>query len=199
MSDRHRLAAVGFAACLLAAGICSASQPPGELALETTLYYEHEGERLLVKRLQSGQDFQGMAITKEGNIFIAYSTPDGDASTILAIYDVTKRREQAMVDVGATGESEFSYNKEHGLVVFNWYNGIYLFSLEEVRDRPRDPNEGPTESFERVLVPVNKCGRCFQPRWLTANRIQYLQYNDDGTKTTETLDLPVNEIFRLKQ
>jgi hypothetical protein len=196
MSDRHRLAAVGFAACLLAAGICSASQPPGELALETTLYYEHEGERLLVKRLQSGQDFQGMAITKEGNIFIAYSTLDGDASTILAIYDVTNRREQVMVDVGATGESQFSYNKEHGLVVFNWHDGIYVFSLEEVRQIPDDSKS--LKSFQMALVPVKKCVRCF-PRWLTANQIRYLQYDDEGRTSTKILDLPANEIFRPKQ
>ena len=84
----------------------------------------------MVKKLQPAQVFEGTSITRDGSIFLAYSGSGDEATAVLSVYNVALRRERIFVELGATGESQFSYDGNTGLIVFDWENGIYVFSLD---------------------------------------------------------------------
>jgi hypothetical protein len=129
-----------------------------------------------------------MAIVTNGNVFLAYSSPGGEAASILSIYDVKLKRERVIVELGGTGESQFSYNSQIGLVAFDWHDGIYVFPFDTVSAIPDDRNA--LARFRDTLTLVLKCERCFKPHWSGRRQIEYAQYREDGTEATKRVDLP---------
>jgi hypothetical protein len=166
----------------------SASQTKGNLETETSLYYRTGDHRILVRKLQPSQAFQGMAVTRDGNLFLAYSGTGDEATTTLSVYDVPTQRERIFVELGATGESQFAYDASTGLVVFDWENAIYIFPLDAARKIPA--NRERQEAFKQILVLVTKCEACFQPHWTKDGRIAYTQYDTTGAAVPRYADVP---------
>jgi hypothetical protein len=156
---------------------CLAADVP-RLEVQTALFYRSDGHRSLIKRLDPGQAFQGRAITRDGRVFLAYDGPGSEASTVLSIYDVNANRESVIVEIGGTGDAEFSYDVKTNRVVFNWVDGLYLFSLDAAKKIAGDRD--PLAAFKRIVVLVKACKECSQPHWIADSKIEYLQYGKDG-------------------
>ena len=176
----------------LAVAIPAFSWPPqtkGEVQVvgERSLYYRTPTGRFLIKELKSRQHFQGTATIGEAEIFLAYSTLGGEAGTVLSAYDVKQKKEHVFLEIGDTGDSSFSYNSSNGLVVFNWYSGIYVFPLASLRSIPDD--RGAQKAFEKVLTLLVKCDGCFDPTWSGDRKVAYQQYEGSGT-VARYVDLP---------
>jgi hypothetical protein len=173
---------------ILLAPSWSASQTKGNLESETSLYYRIGERRTLVRKLQPSQVFQGTAIMRDGNIFLAYSGTGDEATTALSVYDVRTQRERIFVELGATGESRFAYDAETGLVVFDWEGALYIFPLDAARQIPA--NRERLDVFKRLLVLVTKCDSCFQPHWAKDGRIAYIQYDKTGAAIPRKAEVP---------
>lgn len=165
-----------------------AAEPPGTLEVQSSLYYRSGGRRLLVRQLQPSEIFQGTAVTRDGNIFLAYTGPPGEATTTLSVYDVNLRKERIIVGLGGTGETEFAYDRSTDLVVFDWNEGIYVFSLDSARKNR--PDRAQLDAFKKLIVLAVQCERCFQPRWTKDHKIAYLQYGEQGTQATKYAEVP---------
>jgi hypothetical protein len=143
----------------------------------------------LVKHLQPTQEFQGFAITRDGNIFLAYSGTTSEATTIISIYDVSLKTERVIVDIGATGATEFAYDVATDLVAFNWEEAVYVFALDAVRKIRRDP-ANPDEEFLKSIVLVARCVTCSPPCWTRDGRIAYLGYDKSGFQQRSYATVP---------
>lgn len=165
-----------------------AAQGVGSLETECSLYYRSGSRRVMIKRLLPSQSFQGTSMTRDGNVFLAYSGSGDEATTVLSVYDVGAQRERIFIELGATGETQFAYDSKTGLVAFDWENAIYVFPLDAARQIPS--NRERLEAFKKLLVLVTKCEACFQPRWTKDNRIAYLQYGSDGAGRAQYVDVP---------
>ena len=174
------------------------SEPRLVIEQERTLYYVAAGHRLLVKRLGPKQDFQGVAIVDEATVFLGYSGVRGEASTLLSVFDVRARREHLIVELGDTGESEFSYNRDNDFVVFDWYDGVYLFSLRAAVSIPAGPAR--YSSFEKGLIRLVPCahGGCFEPQWDGPRAITYLDRTGPGD-IVRRLDLPPEVLAKARR
>lgn len=149
------------------------------LELQSTLFYRSGGHRTLVKRLDPGQSFQGRALTRDGNVFLAYDGAGSEASSVLSVYDVKANKESVIVEIGGTGDSQFSYDAKTNQVVFNWVDGLYLFALD-VATKNVAGGRDPLAAFKRMVVRARACKECFQPHWTRNGMIEYLQYGKDG-------------------
>jgi hypothetical protein len=171
-----------------------AAQGTATLETESSLFYRVGARRILVKRLQPTQAFQGTAITRDGKVFLAYSGSGDEATTVLSVYDVTLQRERIFVELGATGETQFAYDSSSDLVAFDWEEGIYVFPLEVARSIPATRDR--LSAFKKILTLVVKCQGCFEPRWAKDNRIAYVQAGTNGQETTEHIQVPAGVIQR---
>jgi hypothetical protein len=181
------LAAVA-ASVVLSSCTAIAADVRGTLETESSLFFRNNGNRLLVKHLQPTQEFQGFAITRDGNVFLAYSGTTSEATTKISIYDVTLKTERVMIELGATGATEFSYDVATDLVAFNWVEGVYVFALDAVRKIRPDPAR--LQSFLKSIILVAKCGSCSPPRWTEDGRISYSEYEKNGLEQRKYATVP---------
>jgi hypothetical protein len=100
-----------------------------ELTNEETLFCDSSSGRFLLKALHGDQSFQGFGIVNQNEIFLAYSSGEAEASSILSVYEIADKSEKVIIEIGGTGESNYSLNEDTGMIAFNWYNGIYIFSF----------------------------------------------------------------------
>jgi hypothetical protein len=165
-----------------------ASQQPRLYRDGNQLLWRSPGRKpKLVKALAPGQRFQGFSVVDSGRLFLAYSDAGGEATTWVSIFSLSGWREERIVQIGATGESEFDYEASTGIMVFNWYDGLYVFSLKK---SVQLPDRGRLKAFEKTLVKILSCssGRCFEPRW---------EGNDRVKCRDETGDTPVERHIQI--
>jgi hypothetical protein len=169
---------------------CCCTYALGGLEVQTSVYYRIANSRSLVKRLPPSCALQGQAITRDGNVVLAYEGGDSEPTTLLSLYDVKRKRERVLVEIFTTPDLSFSYDKATDLVVFNWAgeHGIYVFSLDAARKIPLRLEALP--EFKKLIVHVAKCDYCYEPRWTKDHRIAYLEWGDHGPLGTKYLDLP---------
>jgi hypothetical protein len=169
-------------------GCCAHAQ--GNLEIQSSLYYRIGGRRILVKRLPSSYAFQGKAVTRDGNILLAYEGEGGEPTTVLSIYDLRLKKERVLVELVTTPGATFSYDKQTDLVVFNWsgQDGLFAFSLDAARKIPNNLERLP--EFKKCIVLVAKCQYCYEPRWTNDHRIEYLQWGDQGPLGTKYAEVP---------
>jgi hypothetical protein len=151
------------------------------------LYYRNGKTRTLLKRLKAADAFQGMSILQDGDVFLAYSTSEAGAGTILSIFDMKARHERVLTIIGGTGDSSFSVNTETGNVVFNWHGGLYVFSLPAIEAIPwgRDA----MSMFEKSVLKVADCTACGEPKWSGRRIIEYQEFAKDGSTATRHVEV----------
>ena len=91
------------------------------------LFCQVDDSLFQIKILSSDSNFQGYAVIDSINVFIAYQDEtNAEASTIISIVNIRTGKESKLTVLYATGDSQFEYNQENGLVVFNLLDGIYI-------------------------------------------------------------------------
>lgn len=135
-----------------------------------TLYYQTKDTLIEIKRLDHYR-FQGYDIIDSTHIFLAYIDPKFTAvATLLYIYDLKANKEKFIGEIGATGESEFFYNKENDYVLFDWHDGIYVFKLH-------DENGNIVDKIKEIKI-MDWQGGTIIPFWVDKNTIVYFIYYD---------------------
>jgi hypothetical protein len=175
---------IGFSS---SAGL-TAAEPKAALETEASLYLRAGRSRILVKHLGPTQELQGNSITRDGNVFLAYSGCGDGAGTVLSIFDVSLKKERKIIEIGAPCESEFLYDERTDLVLFNWFDGIYVISMDILKGIRVDRDV--FRQFEKLVVPVAKCQSCLEPVWTKDGKIAYRQYHMDGSSNTQLADVP---------
>jgi len=133
------------------------------------LYYHNKDKIIEVKRLSDGNYFYGYDIIDNTKIFMAYQNESaGDADAIISIYDLKTNKEIKLGELGAVGETSFVYN--NGLVVFNWYNGIYILILDLENN-----------SFKKVKIYDSQT--CFAPFWYNEDTVIFQVFVDSSPVT----------------
>ena len=129
------------------------------------LFYRYHDKLVLVKEFEKECEFRGYNVIDSTHIFLAYQ-PEGfsEASAIIAIYDVTKKKENILFELGGAGESIFDYNKNNGLVVFNWLEGIYVCPLNNFKE----------SNVKLLLKGIN----LFNPYWIDSSNIGYTEWSN---------------------
>ena len=152
-----------------------------EVRNERDVYIRDGRGARLVKRLGPAQAVQGAALVSPSTVFVAYSSDGAEAATVFALCEIGTSHERLIGELGATGQSRFSYNPSNDLVAFNWYDGLYVFSLGMAR---KSSGRGGVET---LLVKVKECGdgRCFEPEWKGA-RIVF----KDGDGRSQSVPVP---------
>jgi hypothetical protein len=153
--------------------------------INNSLFYNGSSGRIMVKRLKGVQRFQGFALVDKNRIFMAYSTNEAEAGTILSIYDLARKSEKQIIEIGGTGESNFAYNSKNGMVVFNWDKGIYVFELSKITNAPKDSKI--LSRFEQASYLIKKCSDCYEPKWISDLQIGYV--DGEGTKHSLNVSL----------
>jgi hypothetical protein len=180
-------------AVVLSSCAAIAADAQGDLETESSLFYRNNGRRFLVKHLQPTQEFQGFAVTRDGNIFLTYSGTTSEPTTIISIYDVKLRTERVMIEIGSTGGTGFAYDVATDLVAFSWEKGgeegVYVFALDAIRKIWRDP-ANLDERFFKSIVLAARCVTCSRPCWTRDGRIAYLGYDKSGFQQRSYATVP---------
>ncbi len=133
------------------------------------LYYHNKDKIIEVKRLNDGNYFYGYDIIDSTKIFMAYQNESaGDADAIISIYDLESNKEIKLGELGAVGESSFVYY--NGLVVFNWYNGVYLLKLDLKNN-----------SFKKIKIYDSQTS--FAPFWYNKDTVIFQVFVDSSPVT----------------
>lgn len=186
LSRRRARQPVWWSTAFLLLVACAGASPPGEVVLSKgeSLYYLVGSRQVLVRKLEHSSELQGYGLVDKTSVFLAYSTPGSEASTILSVWDSATRREFIVYELGGTGESQFSLDSETKWVVFDWNDGIYVFSVDglpqELKNRTLDRG-----GFERRFLRVVDCVSCFEPRWLGPLHLAYQQWEGSCLREKE--------------
>jgi hypothetical protein len=156
--------------------------------LGNTLFYQDSKEFFQIMDFKNSYS-QGYDFVDSTNILIAYDDPErSEGVTIFRIFNLVNRDFIDYIDrIGSTGDSQFTYNKENDLVLFNWYNGLYVFRLHD--------DEGYIiRNAENRLIPVlkdpmlNACN-FYYPFWIDSIKIGY---SDFSTGVIDTKYMKIN-------
>jgi len=172
---------------MLLCPLALAAQDEAEIEIQQSLYLNIKGHRTLVMRLQPRQEFQGTAVTRDGNVFLSYCLPISEAVTDLAIYDVKLKKLRRIAEIGGTGSTTFAYHPANDLIVFDWADGVYILPLDVLRKEPIEP--GP-DRFRALLTRVAACQSCWSPSWTRDGHIQYREYDEHGELHERTVAVP---------
>lgn len=104
--------------------------------LDSSLFYRKADYRpgdkkILVKSLKYDTDFYGYDLVDNTHVFLAYQREDApEGRAVLAIYDIEKEKEKVIDEVNAARTTNFLYNQENGMVLFNGINGISTLKIK---------------------------------------------------------------------
>jgi hypothetical protein len=122
------------------------------------LYLKADNKLLLVKQ-DVGENLRGYGMIDDHQVFLAYQAPgEAEAITIISIVDMRTGKEKKLDEIGGTGESFFDYNQENGRVVFNWVDGIYVFTLREFWPNRYKLVARSSNSFEAFWIDATTIG-----------------------------------------
>ena len=152
----------------------------------TALYFKFKEDFLKIKEFDSEiSRLQGYDVVDTNYIFLAYmQKEDSEASSILAIYDIENETEHTILDLGATGESFFTYNHQRNTILFNWYDGLYVIDLPQIDQYFLSSNS--SSKIEPKLI--YSCIECYLPFWISINKIGFKEFFENNF-ITKTLKL----------
>ena len=141
------------------------------LETQTTLSLRDGRRRVLIKRLRPAQEFQGLAFTRDGDIFMAYIDSASEASTFLSLFDMKRRVERELIEIGGTGNSEFAYDAASGVIAFSWPGGIYAVSLDKLVRLSSLNYPERLVRFREIAVPVVSDDSCSKPVYFQERQV----------------------------
>lgn len=132
-----------------------------------TLYYHNKDKFVEIKQLEKNKYFQGYDIIDSKHILMAYNDDSEsiEASVAIKVVNLETNKETLVQGLGGTGDSYFFYNKDNDLVVFGWYDGIYIFKIHNEKKDIINKNI----EFIKIL----DCLECWIPFWVDKFTIGY--------------------------
>jgi hypothetical protein len=165
-------------------------QVGGDLILRT------DGMRVVVWALVAGSEYQGSALLPNRGVFVAYTDPNsGRAATFLAVVDSDSGRETSLAELSGTGESRFVYQPSTQVVLFNWFDGVYVFSLRAALENAASGKD--QRPFRDLLVQVSKA-HCIDPSWVTESVATCRDRQPDGSSSLVHFGVPLPGFLRPK-
>lgn len=147
--------------------------------LDSSLFYRKADYRsgdkkILVKKLMYDTDFYGYDLIDSTHVFLAYQRQDSPVGrAVLAIYDVEKEKEKVVDEVNAARTTNFLYNQENGMVLFNGIDGIYTLKIKGFLSglfaKPRLLISGP--DFYKIF-------------WVDAKKFGYNEFDEKNRQVT---------------
>lgn len=134
--------------------------------IQGRLYYISTQSIEKIIDIKDCSKLQGYDIIDSTNIFIAYSSENSaEISTRIFIYNRNNKTKNFIEEIGGTGESIFCYNERNDMVLFNWFDGIYVFKL----------HDSETKQIRESLMKVKicECNECFLPFWVDNKTFGY--------------------------
>ena len=140
------------------------------------LYYQNGKTLIKVLQREHSDSFEGYDIIDNTHIFLAYQPEEyAEAMAIISVYNIKTHREQKIQIIGDTGESFFVYNNKNDLVVFNWFDGIFVFKLH-------DKNNNIIKKLPYVIQIKKGDGQDYNPFWANTNTIVYQVWDKRSQK-----------------
>lgn len=150
------------------------------------VYLIKGSKRLLVKRVEGGEEIQAAKLLNSTTVFVAYSYYSSGPGTTISIVTIEPHSEWVVGDLGGTQDIVFAFNSTNHSVAFNKGNHIYMLDTDSVLAIPRTANV--LDEFNKLLSIAFTCQYlCGAPSWTNSSTISFVDRGQNGPDSKQSI------------